>query len=92
MWIGNDIIDLKDRDSQGKASQERFLKRVCSLEERFLVQKSLNPHIALWQFWAMKEATYKALKKKDSSTLFIPPLFVCHQSEGRRYCHADGTH
>lgn len=86
MWIGNDIVDLNEPQAQGKAAQDRFLSRVCSVEEKIFVRESVNPHATLWALWAMKEATYKAAKKEDEKTRFIPTDFVCSYSSNGWSC------
>lgn len=86
MWIGNDIVDLKDPMVKGKSKEKRFVRRICSEEERAVVAEASDPDKALWVFWAIKEATYKALKKKEANTSFVPPEFVCCYVKGEWRC------
>ena len=71
IYVGNDIVDL-----QNCHHDPRFLKRICS-EEEWSCDK-------MWIFWAIKEASYKLLKKIDPNTVFIPKYFVV--SPNQRQC------
>jgi phosphopantetheine--protein transferase-like protein len=70
--LGNDIVDLTDPRHSGKARDDRFLRRVYSLEEREEIRSSENPDLALWIRWAAKEAAFKTVSK----SLGVPPTFV----------------
>lgn len=61
--IGNDIVDLKTADAQGKAGNERFMGRVLTPGEQEAIRRSAHPDALLWAFWAAKEAAYKAVSK-----------------------------
>lgn len=75
--LGNDIVDLHDKDAQDRATSPRFLKRSCTEREIALCKAAEDPHKTLWTFWAMKEAAYKALKKEDEKIPFIPTEYEC---------------
>lgn len=70
--VGNDIVDLTDPRTHGKAEDGRFLDRVCAPEERRAVLASPDPTVALWVRWAAKEAAYKIVSKR----LGEPPTFA----------------
>jgi len=49
-----------------------YLRRISSAQEREWVLGAIRPDTALWQLWAAKEATYKALSPTDSVPAFRP--------------------
>jgi phosphopantetheine--protein transferase-like protein len=59
--VGNDIVDLKAPEAQGKAADERFLERVLAPAERDRIAPAGLSDRMLWAFWAAKEAAYKAV-------------------------------
>jgi phosphopantetheinyl transferase (holo-ACP synthase) len=69
--LGNDIVDLADLRHQGKATDQRFLHRVFTVDERETVRSSSQPDQTLWMLWAGKEAAFKTLSK----SLGTPPVF-----------------
>jgi len=80
-WVGNDIVDLKDPQAQGKAHNERFLARICADVELPLVTQAKFPHVALWTLWSIKEASYKVVQKCLPAAKAIPNQFVCQEGE-----------
>lgn len=84
--VGNDVVDLKDPENQGKSGDDRFLARVFTAEERELIARAAVPDTLLWALWAAKEAAYKAVSGGDPGR---GQLSVC--SIPRRYpVHLDG--
>lgn len=87
--IGNDIVDLKDGDAQGKCKNLRFLAKVCRKEELHLIAGSNDPHEMLWTLWAIKEASYKAMEGwlhgqrsgQKEKLSFWPPHFHCFPAD-----------
>ena len=75
--IGNDLVDLQEPQSLNHHSNPRFLSRICSLEERECILASDDPHLMLWTHWAIKEASYKAIKKAFPHARFLPLHFSC---------------
>ncbi len=61
--VGNDIIDLRSEGTRDKASEQRFLERVFTAEERFFLRQLDDPDIGLWLLWGAKEAAYKIICK-----------------------------
>ena len=53
---------------------------------RAFKSSSSNPHISLWTLWAIKESAYKALKKQDPNTKFIPPQYECRSYKNDWIC------
>jgi hypothetical protein len=84
--LGNDIIDLADARSLGKAGNKRFLERVFSEKERADITASGRPDLALWVRWAAKEAAFKSLSKAGGKPLlFHHPSFRVSVPEPRSF-------
>ena len=88
--VGNDVVDLRDPRTVGKAGDARFLARVLDQGELAAVAGSPHPDEALWMHWAGKEATYKVVSKlRDEPPVFVHRDFVVGgegvDHEGSRY-------
>jgi len=60
--VGIDVVHMNWHREGSPAYQHRnYLERITSAAERRWVLDSDRPDAALWQLWAAKEATYKAL-------------------------------
>ncbi|MHB1191630.1 MAG: 4'-phosphopantetheinyl transferase superfamily protein [Longimicrobiales bacterium] len=70
--VGNDIVDLCEPRTEGKHSDPRFVARVLGERERAVLAQAEDPAVALWAFWAAKEAAYKVASKLRGT----PPVFV----------------
>jgi 4'-phosphopantetheinyl transferase EntD len=68
--IGNDLVDLRARESEGKSRDTRFVARVFTAREAELIAGSSSPDFALWMLWAAKEAAYKVAKKLRADAIF----------------------
>lgn len=88
MTIGNDIVDLLDRDSAERANQSRFDARVFAPEERERIASSPAPQSERWCLWAAKEAAYKAGRRVDRGLVFSPRRFRVSQRFDR-VCHEE---
>jgi hypothetical protein len=73
--VGNDIVDLLDRDSDPSTLHPRFDERVFAPHELRALQSSADPSFLRWRFWAAKEAAYKAVKKVHPQAVFSPVRF-----------------
>lgn len=71
-------MDLEDPAALGKASNPRFLAKVCTSAEIETVLNAPNPHTTLWTLWAIKEACYKVAQKAKITQVFNPKLFKCN--------------
>lgn len=69
--IGNDLVDLNNLPPH-----PRFLKRVFTEEEQEWILSQGHPEKALWTLWAVKEATFKAISKRDRTCRFLHREFV----------------
>jgi phosphopantetheinyl transferase (holo-ACP synthase) len=74
--VGNDVVDLGDRETLEGPTHPRFDDRVFRPEERRLLCGSDTPDRMRWILWAAKEAAYKLAKKLDPSTVFSPRRFA----------------
>ena len=74
--VGNDVVDLLDRESDPATLSPRFDSRVFSPCEREALQRSDDAATLRWELWAAKEAAYKAVKKADPSVVFSPSRFL----------------
>jgi phosphopantetheinyl transferase (holo-ACP synthase) len=82
--IGNDVVDLKDRESQAQQLHPRFDRRVFSDHELAQLTQSSAPHTLRWSLWAAKEASYKLGRKHNSELGFSPRLFQCSGLDGHK--------
>ena len=70
--LGNDIVDLRDPDSQPESFRPRFDERVFGAEERIAIERDRVPLARRWAHWAAKEAAYKLAKQVDPGVVFAP--------------------
>jgi phosphopantetheinyl transferase len=70
--VGNDIVDLEDRDADATTYSAGFDSRVFSEEERWSLRDSVTPERQRWRLWAAKEASYKLARQRQPSTVFSP--------------------
>jgi len=70
--VGNDVVDLEDPRTFGKAGDERFTARVLDPAGLAAVRGAEDPDLELWCRWAAKEAAYKVVSKLAGE----PPPFV----------------
>ena len=92
--VGNDVVDLRDRDARPETLHPRFDARVFSADEQLALERSEDPVRERWRLWSAKEAAYKLARKLDASSTFSPARFrveldrdacgsVCYR--GRRF-------
>jgi len=70
--VGNDVVDLRDRDVDPKTLDPRFDRRVFSRDERRTINASAEPVRQRWRLWAAKEAAYKLLRRLEPAIAFSP--------------------
>lgn len=71
--LGNDLVDLGDPETREATLHPRFDERVFSAGERACIYAEENRrHRLRWQHWALKEAAYKAVRRRDSGYFFSP--------------------
>ena len=73
--VGNDVVDLRDPDSQPESLHPRWDERVFTESERELLSRSKSRHRARWALWAAKESAFKAARQADPDARFIPRTF-----------------
>jgi len=73
--IGNDVVDLRDADTDPAGLNPRFDARVLCESERERLREASDPVRTRWRLWAAKEAAYKAARRADASVVFSPARF-----------------
>jgi len=73
--LGNDIVDLEDRDADASSFSPRWSQRVFTPSELDAVTSAGDPARERWRFWAAKEAAFKCIRQLDSRTVFSPRAF-----------------
>lgn len=73
--IGNDVVDLFDRDADHATYRPGFDERVFSAAERHSLETASEPERQRWRLWAAKEAAFKAARRCDTNTVFSPSAF-----------------
>ena len=74
MFIGNDIVDLREN----RHPHPRFPRRIFSDSELFRYEQTTPAEKKaehLWTAWAAKESAYKLEKQRDQSIIFSPREF-----------------
>lgn len=74
--VGNDVIDMGDREVLQGPTHPRFDLRVFAPEERAVLAASGQPDRMRWMLWAAKEAAYKLARKLDPQVVFSPSRFL----------------
>jgi phosphopantetheinyl transferase (holo-ACP synthase) len=74
--VGNDVVDLADREVRPEATHPRFDARVFARRERQALGASGAPNRLRWMLWAAKEAAYKLARKRNPRVVFSPSRFV----------------
>jgi phosphopantetheinyl transferase (holo-ACP synthase) len=82
--VGNDVVDLDDPRTSGKAGDERFVARILDAAGLAALREADDPDLELWCRWAAKEAAYKVASKLAGT----PPPFV-HRAFGVTWGAAD---
>jgi phosphopantetheinyl transferase (holo-ACP synthase) len=73
--LGNDVIDLRDPESDPASLSPRFDARVFSAAERSRIAAAAEGKRMRWSLWAAKEASYKLARKRDPRVVFSPVRF-----------------
>lgn len=77
--VGNDIVDLRDRDADPRSLSARFDARVFSPDERDAIASSTDAARERWRLWAAKESSYKLAQrlalKQGRNVIFSPIRF-----------------
>jgi phosphopantetheinyl transferase (holo-ACP synthase) len=78
--VGNDIVDLCDRDADMATYRGGFDARVFTRDEQMQIDKASVPSHQRWRLWAAKESSYKLARQIDSETIFSPRKFQVQPS------------
>lgn len=73
--VGNDVVDLRDPDTEPSTLGPGFDKRVFSGSELEGLRQSRDPVCQRWRLWAAKEAAYKLVRKLRPRVVFSPSRF-----------------
>ena len=73
--VGNDVVDLRDPESRPESLHPRFDTRVFTASEREAIGSGRGSSRVRWKLWAAKEAAYKLIRKRASTTVFSPIRF-----------------
>jgi len=63
VFVGNDVVDLANPRTQGRASDARFLARVFTEDEQEAIHATGGSDVEVWGRWAAKEASFKSISK-----------------------------
>ncbi|MCA9505334.1 MAG: 4'-phosphopantetheinyl transferase superfamily protein [Myxococcales bacterium] len=74
--LGNDVVDLRDPESDPESFRPRFDERVFAEEERREIAHDPRPLARRWAHWAAKEAAYKLARRLDPGFVFSPRTLV----------------
>jgi phosphopantetheinyl transferase (holo-ACP synthase) len=73
--VGNDVVDLRDPESDASTLHPRWDARVFNRAEQRQLSEQGRSSSLRWKLWAAKEATYKLVRKLDAQIVFSPPKF-----------------
>jgi hypothetical protein len=73
--VGNDVVDLDDRETRLEALHPRWAERVFTAAERRALAATATPRGLHWALWAAKESAYKVRKRLDPGAVFAPRAF-----------------
>ncbi|MDN3673427.1 4'-phosphopantetheinyl transferase superfamily protein [Flavobacterium branchiarum] len=75
--IGNDIIDLETAKRESNWKRNRFLDKIFTPQEQFLILNSDVPEIMVWNLWSRKEAAYKIYNRDTNINGYFPTKLIC---------------
>ena len=83
VFVGNDVVDLTNPRTEGRAKDDRFVGRVFDPEEQESIRAAGRSDMELWSRWAAKEAGFKAISKAlESTPPFVHRAFKVTWSSG----------
>lgn len=75
--IGNDIVDLALAEKESNWKRKGYLDKIFTISEHFLIQKSKNQNLAVWNLWSRKESVYKIILQKGGTRGYFPTRIEC---------------
>ncbi|MGY3794683.1 4'-phosphopantetheinyl transferase family protein [Aquimarina sp. 433] len=79
--IGNDIVDLALATTQSNWRRKGWLQKIFTISEQDRIWDALDPDLAVWELWSMKEATYKAYQRQFlKAPIYNPWDFECSET------------
>jgi phosphopantetheine--protein transferase-like protein len=82
VFVGNDVVDLANPRTRGRASDARFMARVFTDDEQDAIRATGGSDVELWSRWAAKEAAFKSISK----VIGAQPAFL-HRAFQVRWSH-----
>lgn len=73
--IGNDIVDLALAKVESNWKRKRYLDKIFTVQEQYLIYNSDNSEIMVWNLWSRKEAAYKIFNRQTGIRAFNPIQF-----------------
>jgi phosphopantetheine--protein transferase-like protein len=73
IFVGNDVVDLREPAAKEAAHDVRFVERVFTERERAAIAAAADPTATLWSLFAAKEAGYKVVAK------ILPGIAFAHR-------------
>lgn len=73
------MVYLSAKNCINKFKDERFVHKVLHKSEQQLLNERRSKHELLWFFWAVKEASYKCVKRIDPHFKFAPTKIVTEE-------------
>jgi len=70
--VGNDVVDLLDRDARPETLHPRFDAKAFHASERAFIGRGSGANRRRWSLWAAKEAAHKALRQECPELGFAP--------------------
>jgi phosphopantetheine--protein transferase-like protein len=75
IFVGNDVVDLREPAAKAAAQNGRFIERVFTDQERAAIAVASDPAAMLWTLFGAKEAGYKVVAKMLPGTAFAHRRF-----------------
>lgn len=75
--VGNDIIDLNETRRSTNWERPRFMQKIFTPKEQFIITSSDDPFTTVWHLWSMKESAYKLFIQAGGARFYMPTKLVC---------------
>ncbi|WP_400075622.1 4'-phosphopantetheinyl transferase superfamily protein [Winogradskyella sp. R77965] len=79
--IGNDIVDITEAKLKSNWQRPRFLDKLFTEKEQYIILNSVDSFLMVWKLWSMKEAAYKLYTQLHPSRFYNPKAFECTVEE-----------
>ncbi|WP_299115744.1 4'-phosphopantetheinyl transferase superfamily protein [uncultured Winogradskyella sp.] len=75
--VGNDIVDIAQAKKDSNWQRPRFLDKIFTINEQYLIHNSKDKTEMVWRLWSMKEAAYKLCIQLNPNRFYAPRQFKC---------------